>query len=341
MTSGIVEHRTEPVDHLLALNEIPFGPLPSVRLALSEALGRVNRYPEFFPSRLADIISGHIGTTQDQIVVGPGLTGILTHLLREFVSAGDNVVMSVPTFDGYPILTEMAGGICHAVALTGSGEHNLAAMADAVDHRTRLVVVCSPHNPTGTCVDPAELAEFLTYIDPTIPVILDEAYVEFADPAHRTDPLALVAMFPNVLVLRTFSKAYGLAALRIGYGIGSPTMIERIRRRLIPFEMNALAEVAVAACYRAEPELLERITPIIVERDRLSTRLRHLGFDVAASAANFVHVSYRSPSDSIAVLDAFNRARIAVKDCTSGVRITVADCHSSGAVVGALSDTIT
>jgi histidinol-phosphate aminotransferase len=259
------------------------------------------------------------------------------NILHEFIAPGDRVVMATPTFDGFPALTTVVGGAVVAVPLTADGRQDLEAMAAAVNQRTRLLVLCNPHNPTGTCFTHAELDGFLARIGDNVTVVLDEAYREFLAEHDRADVGALLARYPNLIVTRTFSKAYGLAALRIGYGFGAAPTIARIRRGQLPYAINSLAEPAVRACYAAEDELALRVEAINRERDRLVTALHELHFDHPRSSANFVYLP-APETDSLTELCAvFNRARIEVKRCPTGVRITVADRAATDAVVATLA----
>ncbi|MFD0363421.1 pyridoxal phosphate-dependent aminotransferase [Nocardia sp. GCM10030253] len=323
--------------HQLSLNENPYGPLPSVREALSGALMSANRYPEFIPRRLPELIAQRLGFPADQIVVGAGATGVIMHILQEFVTPGDGVVMGSPTFDGYPLLTATVGGRAVEVPLTVDGHQDLTAMADAVDPRTRVVVLCSPHNPTGTCLGRRDLQDFLDRISPSVTVVLDEAYIDFVAPAQRVPSAELLARYRNLVVMRTFSKAYGLAALRVGYAVGSVPVIARIRRWQLPFGMTALAEAGVRACYDAEQELALRTAAITLECGRLTTGLRDLGFAVPTSSANFVYLTGCPPSEIDRLRGTFTRDGIQVKHCSTGIRITVGDAAATDAVVASVS----
>ncbi|MQY30218.1 pyridoxal phosphate-dependent aminotransferase [Nocardia aurantia] len=330
----------------LALNENPYGPLPSVHRALAEALASMNRYPEFLPHRLPQLIAGRIGCPPEQIVVGAGATGVILHILQAVVptigraaagSGAVRVVLAGPTFDGYPLLTETVGGRPVIVPLMPDGSQDLAAMAAAVDERTGVVVLCSPHNPTGTRLPQHELVAFLDLIDTRIVVILDEAYIDFAPSDQRVDITTLLAAYPNVVVVRTFSKAFGLAGLRVGYAVAAPHLAARIAHWQVPYGMNNLAEIAVHACYAAEDELNERIRAITNERDRLSGALRRLGYDVPASSANHVFLPLRDVGHARRITGAFDRAEIMVKQYPTGMRITVGDSAANDAVITSLA----
>ncbi|MFE2961331.1 pyridoxal phosphate-dependent aminotransferase [Nocardia tengchongensis] len=325
--------------HRLQLNEIPYGPPPSVQAALSAALASANRYPEFLPRRLPRLIAERLGCAPDHVVVGAGATGVIMHIVQEFGAGGAEVVMATPTFDGFPILTSMAGGRPVAVPLTGSGRQDLAALAAAVTERTRLLVVCSPHNPTGTLVPAAEFEALLCEVPESVTVVLDEAYVDFVAESDRIDVFALLVRHPNLLVLRTFSKAYGLAALRVGYALGAPHLIKRIAHWQLPFGMTALAEVAVRACYEAEAEIEARVALLGEHRRRLTTGLRTLGLCVPDSYANFSYLTLPGPEvDRVAT--ALAGADIHVKSYPTGIRITVGDRAATDAVLATVRSTV-
>ncbi|AFU01397.1 pyridoxal phosphate-dependent aminotransferase [Nocardia brasiliensis] len=321
--------------HRLSLNENPYGPLPSVRRALTGALGAANRYPEFLPRRLPELIAGRLGYPPEQVVVGAGATGVIMHILQEFVPPGAGVVLATPTFDGYPLLTATVGGRVVEVPLTPTGHQDLPALAAAVDERTAVVVLCSPHNPTGTAIRHAELAEFLEHTARSVVVVFDEAYVDFVRPSERVRTAELLARHPNLIVMRTFSKAYGLAALRVGYALGSVPIMARIRRWQLPFGMTALAEAGVRACYAAEAELAVRTATITRECDRLTTGLRELGYQVPASSANFVYLTGCDALELDRLRGGFAGAGIQVKHCATGIRITVGDTAATEAVIAA------
>ena len=260
----------------LSLNENPFPPLPAVRSALIESIDAANRYPEYLPERLRSLIAGRVGVRDEQVVIGVGATGVILQVLHAVTSPGEKMVMTSPTFDGYPIFAQMARLESVTVALDAHGHHDLDAMADAAAH-ARVVVVCRPHNPTGTVEPAADIERFLRRVPPDTVVVLDEAYVEFLPPEYRIDAPALVERYPNVVVLRTFSKAYGLAGLRIGYGFCAPDLARRLWTMQPPFGIGITSLVAVAASYDAESQLRQRIRMIASERRYLRMRLRSMG----------------------------------------------------------------
>ncbi|MGV0787062.1 aminotransferase class I/II-fold pyridoxal phosphate-dependent enzyme [Mycolicibacterium sp. XJ2] len=317
----------------LSLNENPFPPLPSVRSALSASIEAANRYPEYLPERLRSLIAGHTGLCDEQVVVGAGATGVIMQVLHAVTDPGDRIVMASPTFDGYPIFAQVARLESVTVALDAHGHHDLDAMASAAED-ARVVVVCRPHNPTGTIEHAAELERFIRRLSPETVVLLDEAYAEFLAPECRIDAVGLVARYPNVVVLRTFSKAYGLAGLRIGYGFCAPQLARRLWSMQLPFGIAITALVAVAASFDAEAELCQRIRMITSERRHLRMRLRSMGVYSTESNANFVYV----PNCGRGWGQIFETNGVRVRQyADGGVRITVGDRRSTRAVVAAVA----
>ena len=316
----------------LSLNENPFPPLPAVRSALTESVEVANRYPEFLPERLRALIAGHIGVGKEQVVIGAGATGVIMQVLRAVTNPGDRMVMTSPTFDGYPIFAHMARLVSVTVGLDEHGHHDLAAMAEAAG-QARVVVVCRPHNPTGTIEAADDIELFLQRVPSDTVVLLDEAYVEFLAPEHRIDACALVKRFPNVVVLRTFSKAYGLAGLRIGYGFCAPDLARRLWTMQLPFGVGITGLVAVAASYDAESQLRQRIRMIASERRYLRNRLHAMGVYNTDSHANFVYL----PANSRPWRQFFDGSGLQIRDYADGsVRITVGNRQSTRAVLSAL-----
>ncbi|KGI70665.1 aminotransferase class I/II-fold pyridoxal phosphate-dependent enzyme [Mycolicibacterium rufum] len=313
----------------LSLNESPFPPLPAVRAAVRASLDSLNRYPEFLPHRLRSVIAGRLGTAVDQVVVGEGATGVLLQVLHALTGPGDTLVTSTPTFDGYPILARMARLRPVTIPLDRHGHHDLDAMADAAVG-ARVVVVCRPHNPTGTVEQVGALERFLRRVPADTVVLLDEAYAEFLAPDLRLDAVDLVRRFGNVVVVRTFSKAYGLAGLRIGYGFCAPALGRALWTMQLPFGVSLPALAAVVASYEAESQLRHRIRTITAERRRLQMRLRAMGVYTTDAQANFVYL----PGAEMRWSDAFDGSGLMVRRYDDGgVRITVGSRASTRAVI--------
>lgn len=285
----------------LSSNENPYPPLASVQAAIIDAASDINRYPDMFATELsaalaADLTAGLTPAalaakgpvTAEQIVVGNGSVAVLAHILEAVVDAGDEVIYPWRSFEAYPITVSVAGGTSVPVPLRADGGFDLPAMAAALTPRTRVVMVCTPNNPTGSAVTHTALEEFLTQVPSDVLVIVDEAYLEFVRMDDPVDGLAALAAHPNVVVLRTFSKAYGLAGLRVGYAVARPRLAAGIRSASTPFGVSHIAQRAAIASLRAKAELLERVESIVVERTRMTAALREQGWDVPDSQANFI-----------------------------------------------------
>jgi histidinol-phosphate aminotransferase len=334
IAAGILDALPEAVDpSALAHNENPFSPLPGVRAALTRSVNAANRYPEFLPEALRAVIAARLRVGGEQIVVGAGATGVIMQVLHTVTEPGDRIVLTSPTFDGYPICASMARLRAETVPLDGHGQHDLTAMADAASE-ARVVVLCRPHNPTGTLESAADVERFLHRLPSDTVVLLDEAYIEFVAPRHRLDAPELLRRFPNVVVLRTFSKAYGLAGLRIGYGFGSPELAKTLWTMQLPFGMGITSAVAVAASYDAEAQLHQRIRLITGERRYLQRRIPAMGVYTTDGHANFVYL----PEQGRAWRHVFDDARLHVRHYPDGgVRITVGDRVSTRAVLAAIA----
>ncbi|MFF0777753.1 histidinol-phosphate transaminase [Streptomyces sp. NPDC003720] len=325
-----------PVLHRLALNESPYPPLPSVREAMRRAVAQAHRYPESHPDDLTERIAAWCRVPPDRVAVGSGSVGVALQLFRAVVRPGDTVAHAWRTFDAYPLLAAMAGARSVPVPLSPDGHQDLGALLAALDHRTRVVVLCNPHNPTGSLIGAEALSAFLRRVPRHVTVLLDEAYVEFARGADLPDSPALSGAYPNLLVLRTFSKAYGLAALRIGYGLGAPALVERIRGQQLPFGINAVAAAAVKASLRAESELRRRVDTVVAERERLRDELVSIGWRVPAGHANSVWLAAPDPVGEGAA--ALAGAGVQVRHYPNeGLRLTVGDRKASDAVLTALA----
>lgn len=328
-----VPHAIDPL--ALSLNENPFPPLPAVRSVLVKSIDAANRYPEFLPERLRDLIANRIGVGSEQVVLGAGATGVVLQTLQALTVPGDTMVMSAPTFDGYPIIAQMARLNPVTVPLNKGGHNDLDRLADAAAS-ARIAVVCRPHNPTGTLEPTSHLFRFLRRVHRDTIVLLDEAYIEFAAPEHRVEVSALARRFPNVVVVRTFSKAYGLAGLRIGYGVAAPELAATMWSHQLPFGIAMTSLPAVAASYNAEDELLQRIRMITSERRYLRMRLSALGIYTTDAHANFMYLPSKTGRPwSEVFADSGLRVRCYPD---GGARITVGGRESTLAVLAAVGE---
>lgn len=291
----------------LASNETVFGPLPSVRAAIERATDVVNRYPDNGCVHLKEALAKHVGSGfgPENIAVGCGSVSLCQQLVQITSSVGDEVIFGWRSFELYPPLTQVSGAAAIKVPLA---EHtfDLDAMLASVSERTRLIFVCNPNNPTSTVVDPAASERFVQAVPPHILIALDEAYVEYIRDGKAPDSLGLVQEHGNVVVLRTFSKAYGLAGLRIGYAIANPALIRALDQVYVPFTVSSLAQAAAIASVDAADELLARTDAVVAERVRVSDQLRAAGFELPAAQANFVWLPLgpRTPDFVAAAADA-------------------------------------
>lgn len=272
----------------ISSNENPYPPLPSVARAVADAAQSFHRYPDMGATRLLEAIADNCGTQPENVTVGTGSVGLLQQLVQITCEPGDEVVYAWRSFEAYPIVIGLAGARSVQVPLDAEARHDLPAMAEAVTERTRLVIVCTPNNPTGPTVRTGELEEFLAAVPKDVLVVIDEAYLEFTDAEDVPDALAVQRAHPNVVVLRTFSKAYGLAGLRVGYAIASPRVAEALRKAAVPFGVSQLAQDAVVASYAAMDELDERVAHLKDQRRVVVDGLREQGWEIPDAQGNFV-----------------------------------------------------
>ena len=312
----------------LSSNENPFDPLPGVVEAVQAATS-LNRYPDASAARLRERLAERFGVTADSVHIGAGSVSILAQLILATSGPGDEVLYAWRSFEAYPWLAVVAGARGVEVPLTDDARHDLPAMAAAITDRTRAIIVCSPNNPTGPIVTQAEFDDFVRAVPSDVLVILDEAYAEFV-----TDPDAVDGMLvlgntgrPNVVVLRTFSKAFGLAGLRVGYAVGHPRILDAARSTSIPLSVTAQAEEAALASLDAEEELLRRVRAIAERRDRIAAALRESGWRVPAAQGNFVWLP--TGDETIALAQAFDEAGLIVRPFAGdGIRISIGEEES-------------
>ncbi|WP_415947267.1 histidinol-phosphate transaminase [Streptomyces sp. KLOTTS4A1] len=273
--------------YALAANETPFGPLPAVTAAVQEEIQGVNRYPDNGGRALTAELAERFGIDPEGIALGCGSVGVTQQLLTAVADPGDEILYAWPSFEAYRLLTRLAGAASAEVPLRDD-RHDLTAMAERVTERTRLIFVCNPNNPTGTAVGRAELEQFLDRVPDDCLVVLDEAYHEYVRDPDVPDGLSLLTDHPNLVVLRTFSKAYGLAGLRIGYAAGHREVIGTLRKAYLPFSAGSVAQAAAIAALRSGEEVSRRTDFITAERARVAAALTAHGHPVTASEANFL-----------------------------------------------------
>jgi histidinol-phosphate aminotransferase len=317
----------------LSSNESPYDPLPSVRAVIANAASHVNRYPDNTAAELIDAIATRFGVPAAHVAVGCGSVGVAQQLLEAVGEPGAEVIYAWRSFEAYPYLTDLANAISVRVPLRDL-RHDLVAMGAAITDKTRLIFVCTPNNPTGTAVTRGELTTFLDQVPPDCLVVIDEAYVQYVRDPEVPDGLTLYASRPNVAVLRTFSKAYGLAGLRVGYLIAHEPVAAAVRKTMLTFTVNSIAQAAAVASLAAESELLERVELVVKERDRVRRELLGQGWTVPPTEANFVWLPLGDGSvEFTAHCDA---AGVSVRPfMPDGVRVTVADPEANDAFLAA------
>ncbi len=313
-------------------NENPYPPLPSVLDVVRAAAESMNRYPDMAVTALTERLAEHLDVPAARIATGPGSVGVLGQIIQATCDAGDEVVFAWRSFEAYPILVRLAGAVPVQVPLTADARHDLPAMAAAITERTRLVLVCTPNNPTGPTVGAAELAAFLDAVPDSVTVVLDEAYLEFVTAADAPDCLAIHRDRANVVVLRTFSKAFGLAGLRVGYAVAHEPMAAALRKTAIPFGVNSLAQVAAIASLAATDELAVRVKDLVAERERVVAALRDQGWELPDAQANFVW--FPVGEDTTAFAEACQAAGLTVRPYgTDGVRATIAETEANDRLI--------
>lgn len=321
----------------LSSNENPFPPLPGVEAAIADAAASVNRYPDFGSARLLSALGQRLGIDADHIAVGTGSVAVLAQVMNAMAGAGDEIVIPWRSFEAYPILAALAGASLVRVPLRDDGTHDLDAMFDAITDRTRLVIVCTPNNPTGPAVRRDQLDAFLARVPQDVLVAVDEAYVEFVRDPATPDALDLALSHSNVVVLRTFSKAYGLAGVRVGYAVGPKAIISELRKAQLPFGVTAMAEQAAIASLAGETELLRRVNVLVLERSRVQDAIRAMDFEIPDAQGNFVWLPLGDRTDEFA--EATAAAGVVVRPFSGeGVRVTIGEPAANDRWLAVLGD---
>ena len=321
--------RTVPGAIKIASNETVDGPLPSVRAAIEKSTEFINRYPDNGYVELKERLAKHVDVAPENISVGSGSVSLCQQLIQITSTVGDEVLFAWRSFEIYPLQVRTAGATPVQVPLRDH-VHDLDAMLAAITDRTRLIFVCNPNNPTSTVVDPTALARFVAAVPPHILIVIDEAYVEYIRDGMLPDSLGLVRAHDNVVVLRTFSKAYGLAGLRIGYAVGDPDLITALGKVYVPFTATSVSQAAAIASIDASDELLARTDAVVAERARVTAALRTAGYSVPDSQANFVWLPLPGRAQEFAGASADNRIIVRPYG-EDGVRVTVAAPHENDA----------
>ncbi|HJQ86733.1 MAG TPA: histidinol-phosphate transaminase, partial [Propionibacteriaceae bacterium] len=320
----------------LSSNENPFPPLPGVMEATAAAVAQMNRYPDIANTQMARKLSNRLSVPEEQLAFGTGSVAVLYHLLLAACEVGDEVVYAWRSFEAYPIAVQLTGATQVPVPLAPGAVHDLAAMRRAVTPATKVIMLCTPNNPTGPALHHQQVIDFIDSVPDHIMIVLDEAYAEFITDPEGLRGLDAMAERPNVVVLRTFSKAYGLAGFRVGYCVADPQVAAAVRAVALPFGVSIAAQAAVIASLDAEALLLDRVAELVKARDALAVGLRDLGFEIPDAQGNFVWLPGGPQTDSYAA--AFARAGVAVRPYASGgdwdgLRITVGEPAANALVL--------
>ncbi|MCW2542011.1 MAG: histidinol-phosphate transaminase [Frankiales bacterium] len=302
-----VPGRSVPDAVKLASNETAYGPLPHVLQRIGDAAVQANRYPDTNSVELTEALAEKYRIGAGNVVVGCGSVSLCQQLVLATADAGDEVLFGWRSFEAYPIVSAVGGAVGVRVPLVDE-RYDLDAMAAAVTDRTRLIFVCSPNNPTSTVVAGADLVAFLDRVPSDIVVVLDEAYAEFVRDPAVLHGATLLDRYSNIIVLRTFSKAYGLAGLRVGYGLAAdPALATAVRQTQNAFAVTQVGQVAALASLEpeAERQLMERVDEVVLERGRILDELRSMGFRLPDSQANFVWLAEGEAADGLIDTAAF------------------------------------
>lgn len=322
----------EETVYKLSSNENPYPPLPSVADAIAGLIDGINRYPETAASALRHALADRYTVPAGAIAFGAGSVEILSQLIRATAGEGDEVLYAWRSFEAYPLLVRAAGATPVEVPLTPEHGHDLDAMLAAITPRTRLVIVCNPNNPTGTTIGAAELDAFISRVPSHIVVVVDEAYTHFNRRPDSPVGIELYRRYPNVAVAHTFSKAYGLAGMRIGYAIAPEHLAAAMRKVAIPFGVTGLAQAAAVASLEADAELGERVDALVAERRRVIGALTASGWTLPATEANFVWFPLGEHTD--AALEVFEREGLLVRGFPGeGLRATIAETEGNDRIL--------
>ena len=311
-----VPSKTAPDAVKISSNEMPTPPSPAVLDAIARELETINRYPDLTAAPLREALAQRFGVGADQVCVGTGSSAILVAALSAVCQPGSQVVFPWRSFESYPIAVPSVGGDPVPVDLFPDGTHDLDAMRAAINPDTVAVIVCSPNNPTGPALTYEEIAGF---VPDDVMIIVDEAYIDFATKPGVRTAVPLIEEHPNVIVMRTFSKAHALAGVRVGYAIGDPEVIGAIQALLVPFGVNSLALAAALASLKDAEGVQRAVAEIIAERERIIPALRELGYDIPDSQSNF----YLIRGDVYGLVEACARVGLIVRPFRVGVRVSV------------------
>ncbi len=302
--------------------------------AIADAVADGNRYPDPAATRLTDALASKHRIDSSLLALGCGSVQLVQELIEIACDAGDEVVFGWRSFEAYPTLATIAGAQGVPVPLR-QAHLDLDAMAAAITPRTRLVLLCSPNNPTGPALAQDDVKSFLEAVPSEVLVVVDEAYAEFVDDPLAVDGTRLLSSYPNLVVLRTFSKAYGLAGLRVGYALcGDPAVAAALRQVHLPFSVSVPAQAAALASLEAEEALLAQVTQVVALREPLRQGLLEIGWEVPAAQGNFVWLPTGADTDRVSQV--FEDHGVLVRAFSGeGIRVTVGTSRDNDRVLAA------
>lgn len=326
--------RSDLQTYKLSSNENPLGPPQAVLSSLPESA--VHLYPDPGNTELIAALAAHLQISEEQVCVGCGSVSLCQNVVQIACDPGDEVVYAWRSFEAYPIVTSISSAISVKVALTQDARHDVVAMVDAVTDRTRVIFLCTPNNPTGPAVTHEQAQWVIDNVGPDVLVVIDEAYHEYVTSPDAVRALELATENPNVLMLRTFSKAFGLAGLRVGYGVGSAEVVAAMRKVATPFGVSTPAQAAAVASLQPAglDHMRASVSASVIERDRMALALRAAGWDVPDSQANFVWISSLAAAEVVGRLEA---AGLTVRPFAEGLRISVGPVAANDRVLEVLA----
>jgi len=320
--------RTDITTYKISSNESHHEPLASVQAAIVAAAAEINRYPDPFSSELVAAIARHFGVSAEHIALGTGSVALCGQIIQSAAGPGDTIMYAWRSFESYPIWTGIAGAQSIKIPLKADETHDLDAMLQSITPDTRVIFICSPNNPTGQIVDPVELEKFIQSVPSEIVIVLDEAYIEYVPTEKRSDSIRLYREHSNIVILRTFSKAYGLAGLRVGFTISQEPITNALRKTALPFGVSTIAQAAAIASINAENELFARVASVVAERDRVANELATIGYQLNPSYANFIWMRLGVDSDRLHA--ALEDAGLSVRPFPGeGLRISIGETDAN------------
>lgn len=319
----------------ISSNENPYEPLQSVKEAISNrALNVINRYPNMRGTEVVEELAKRFGVTADEVVLGCGSTEVITQLVDLVAGPGDEVIYPWRSFEAYPIIVTGAGATSVQIPNRADGSHDVDAMIAAINDRTRLIILNNPNNPTSASLSEKEARKVLDAVPSDVLVLIDEAYVQFNTAKGTANGIKLYHEYPNVVVAQTFSKAYGLAGLRIGYGIAPAEVVEGMRKVAVPFGVSQIAQVAALASLEddASKEMSTRVASLVAERERIVEALREQGWNIEDAYANFFWMPFGADTEK--VTEHFIAAGLSVRAFAGeGIRISIGEREANDRVL--------